>query len=516
VARTEDKVVLDSPWKIVAAEKIKQRSRGAKASIWRVTFSNGKESIAIDYQAEHSLKTGARKKRYISGGTAVVKRLTRVTEGALFPDVLALKSILLGSEKEYQQQLEAKAAVSEVDLLISFGMQAYLVKRDSERTTKYAVLESYLPGGDLFDLLTSISTGEKLPLAPELVYLLLARLMARIQFFHEATGRAILDIKPENMLCVFEGGALQDVLLVDLGSSLGDAFNVTGRYIPREDRYRYHGLKSRKGPDAAKQDFINDLALDFRILSATAFYMLVPQEVCPDGWLKTLPGRLYTILGNARGDVKAPTLLTEIFGEDSAYHEAYFDCLSACRRRFTKQRPDKRHLERIEAVMAKGDLAGMAQLLNEEHLPLDAQTRSGDSLLVAAVKARQVDLLRYLIRQGANVLQPSGPEGEIPLMAAVRGQARHCVRALMANKAKQQLACKNASGQTAHALAGSSREIRALLQPQEVGLSVVDFTVTTAGAAKLSGDGKDADECKSDTVGAKAEVVATTARPSCG
>lgn len=230
---------------IVSAVKLFSRSalvdRESCCAIRFLQPNTGQESLGL-YTAEHKPvepgilakgrdeKIDQRRERYIHGSMAVVKRLSlRKTLGELIlPRHLALKS-LFSRKPDVTVTMREEAATVDGYAKV-FGMLSKTIFRrstnDEGEECRTAVISSFCPLGDL----CSDEAEERLAALPlQRLMDMFAGLLAQVDYFHKRSNRAVLDIKPDNVLLAERAGKLV-MILADLGDSLAGRMITTTHY----------------------------------------------------------------------------------------------------------------------------------------------------------------------------------------------------------------------------------------------------------------------------------------------
>lgn len=263
-------IVQNLGWEIECIEKLQRRSQGEPFSVWRVVFTNIKDKsrVILNYQVEHVATTDAvgvllaRNQRYREGSTCVVKTWN------LLPDQLVPAGIPRNLLAKYMKSDQAVCEAFErdivdrqrnrlttgLDYLRANNVPAYAFKSMSAGAgkaaqTKRMVLMAKLGAGrDLMDCLLSEADGAANRLTEDAFNKVFMRLLARVVFFHSSEKRPILDLKPENMIPIFdERGTLIDIQLIDYESSLGNRFLFTTSMMSLKSAKQCIGLLQRHG-----------------------------------------------------------------------------------------------------------------------------------------------------------------------------------------------------------------------------------------------------------------------------
>ena len=265
-------------WQIVSASKIAQRSkapargRGSGVfslarSVWQIDLVNDRGqrlsvlAVAESNRSECNVK--AREERYISGACAVIKKLkifSKLKPGVVIPP-LVLKSLndpTSSSEKLMQQSARyiqaqgymayggCRSKTKEISYkslgVVDLGRTVQQQKMAALVQTVSAPFMVMQFIGDGRDMQTAFSSADNPPrldtaLRRAKFTHAVCRLLAFIDFFHRHHKRIILDIKPDNIMLIFDAaGDIVDLCLIDLDGSI--AFHsvvMTPKYINQSD-----------------------------------------------------------------------------------------------------------------------------------------------------------------------------------------------------------------------------------------------------------------------------------------
>lgn len=270
-------------WDIIDAKKVKFRidkdgNDTHQASEWQITFQDlhsGKKQTLI-YSAEHrpdttatshkylpaSLKAELRGKRYPSGASGIVKKLS-LKEGqtpyAGIPSELALKSIYPRQNVVFLSETKpVSGSVTERDILQDFGSPFYIVKRsrvkNGRMVDRVAAIQRYNGNGnDLLECILIATSDTESEVSADLLKKIteakalleplqntkdrlrcIVELLAHYQHFHNEVKRPVLDIKLENIMPLSANVLLAGLTPIDLDSSFSDEKIWSDKYFSIE------------------------------------------------------------------------------------------------------------------------------------------------------------------------------------------------------------------------------------------------------------------------------------------
>ncbi len=183
-------------------------------------------------------KTQMRKPRYAPryGSTAFIKKLTRTEGGGgVFPKNLALKCFV-SEAGEAISDTWVRAAQGATAFYVDEGDVAACFSRGEGEAEKHFMLMPW--GGDKdFEVVLNDIRDKKLPSIPA-VHLLKAfeKLLRRVENFHSRTGMCIGDIKPRNLMPIYnDASELVDFMFIDMDGAFSDDNFFTPEYLAEQD-----------------------------------------------------------------------------------------------------------------------------------------------------------------------------------------------------------------------------------------------------------------------------------------
>ncbi len=187
--------------------------------------------------------------RYPNGSFSDVKKLTRVKYGAdydtdRFPAEIALKcySITGVDTKLEEETIRASHACSQMYTATGEFSVAFESSRENEDgdaikgSEKYFLMMPYYGRGkDMFSYLHDPGLLKK-PITSEQLVESFSKLLHKVALMHVHLGKPIVDVKPENMIPVFdEEGNLIDIHLVDMDGAFYESIASTACYMNSDD-----------------------------------------------------------------------------------------------------------------------------------------------------------------------------------------------------------------------------------------------------------------------------------------
>ncbi|MDF1654694.1 MAG: hypothetical protein P1U34_06230 [Coxiellaceae bacterium] len=235
----------------------------------------GMHELAIG--AEPS-KTQMRRPRYAPryGATAIIKKLTHVSGDETFPHHLALKCFVSEPGEEALSGDLVRAAQDSAAMYNADGEVAAHFTSGAGDAAKHFMLMPWGGDKDLMVVLGDIveGTSPKIPIVQMLNAF--AKLLQRVERFHQRTGSCVGDIKPKNLMPIFnDGGELVDFMLIDRdGALIGDKF-FTPEYLTEQD------FKDMLRAERTKPE--SSFVTDFHNLAATLAQAV--SIATPEGYL---------------------------------------------------------------------------------------------------------------------------------------------------------------------------------------------------------------------------------------
>ncbi|MDF1796550.1 MAG: hypothetical protein P1U63_08455 [Coxiellaceae bacterium] len=269
----------------------------------------GRRQLAIG--AEPSKKQ-MRKPRYEPryGATAVIKRLTREAGDGAWPEHLALKCFECEPGVDDDSGGLLRAAQATAKMYTDGGDVAACFAVGSAGSEKLFMLMPWGGDKDFAVTLVDISEGRQ-SLIP-IVQLLKAfeKLLQRVERFHRTTGESIGDIKPKNLMPLYnQANELVDFMLVDMDGALAIDKMFTPEYLAEEDFEDMLSAGRIRPMASFKTDFHNLAAvLAQSVVIATAekyldykFKRIEPAYVRDDGVVATAGRTVNIIKSNPLG-----------------------------------------------------------------------------------------------------------------------------------------------------------------------------------------------------------------------
>ncbi len=240
-------------YQLIDSEKIARRGEhGLTHSRWRLTFLTDTGTTLrvlanCESTPDHNL---LRKERYAATGTSATFKRLSYSYGGIIPSKILSRLPQLGLKsfhKNHFQHRKLSFPPNEATLqqaahmFRAHGYSALVGKRPSPSTSErlYMILESIGNGEDMAAIVDDISKDAPplLSTAPAMTSFLTAYIeaVAYVAFFHQQYQRAIIDIKPENMLVVTRPSQVASVpgtevarfITIDLDNSFFNNFTFS-------------------------------------------------------------------------------------------------------------------------------------------------------------------------------------------------------------------------------------------------------------------------------------------------
>lgn len=377
--KQDDLVAQSTDWMAVEAKKEKSRTTdGVAQSVWSVTWLRKHcgelQQQVVRYNAEHRThllsadRLLSRRSAYPSGGFASFKRLTIGSEGSAgFKGAayhLGLKSYNdhLSSKDESIDMSRQQQKASQC-LHFAFGRQFVVVERINQRNIKkIGVVQTAL--GDAKDFAQVAISRGRIVVDDAVLTGIIVKLLAQLQFYHNRFDRVMLDIKPSNLLPIFDDKKeLVDIHFIDLDDAVKNSLVSTRSSLDKQIRNSIAlTQKTLKAMGLNSTCLLANLnrGIDYRMLSNAL--RLCVRSCTASGVFDSLSKAMHASIGDIR--VSAQSILDAALSEygSERLKRRYMKCFEVTYQSCQQRWQQAQRLQQSWHVMRIADAAKGAQL----------------------------------------------------------------------------------------------------------------------------------------------------------